>query len=64
MMLHLYVALISLFIQGGNSFNGPFVGNYATADVRIRVWRMSDFPVADFTSANVYNVSVSGTKFL
>ena len=49
-----------LIIQGGKSFNGPFVGNYSTADVRVRVWRMCDFPAADFTSANEYTVSISG----
>lgn len=46
---------------GGWSFNGPFVGHYTTADVRVRVWRMCDFPPANFTSANAYTVSTSGT---
>ena len=62
MMLQLYAISFSLFIQGGNSFNGSFVGKYPTADVRVRVWRMCDFPAADFTSANVYTVSVLGNK--
>ena len=59
-MLHVYVAIFSLIIQGGNSFHGPFVGSYPKADVRVRVWRMCDFPPADFKSANVFTVSVSG----
>ena len=63
-MLNVYVASFSLIIQGGNSFNEPFVGSYPRADVRVRVWRMCDFPAADFTSANVYTVTVSGNTFL
>ena len=43
-------------------FDGPFDGYYPTADVRVRVWRMCDFPAADFKSANAYTVSVSGIK--
>ncbi|XP_078321527.1 uncharacterized protein LOC111112473 [Crassostrea virginica] len=49
---------------GGNSFYGPFEGSYPIADVRVRVWRMCDFPAADFTSANEHNVSVSGTSYI
>ena len=61
-MSHAYVASFSLIIQGGNSFYGPFEGRYPIADVRVRVWRMCDFPAADFKSANEHNVSVSGTR--
>ena len=43
-------------------FDGPFHGYYPTADVRVRVWRMCDFPAADFTSANEHTVSESGIK--
>ena len=43
-------------------FDGPFDGYYLTADVRVRVWRMCDFPAADFISANEYTVSVSGIR--
>ncbi|XP_078321391.1 uncharacterized protein LOC144621645 [Crassostrea virginica] len=49
---------------GGSSFNGPFEGRYLTADVRVRVWRMCDFPAADFKSANEHTVSVSGTPYI
>lgn len=49
-----------MFYSGGLSFNGPFFGNYTTADVRVRVWKMCDFLPANFTSANAYNVSTSG----
>ena len=59
-MSHAYVASFSLIIQGEYSFNGPFEGSYPIADVRVRVWRMCDFPAADFTSANEHNVSISG----
>ena len=50
------------FIQGGSLFDGPFDGYYPTADVRVRVWRMCDFPAADFKSANEHTVSVSGIR--
>ena len=50
------------FIKGGSLFDGPFNGYYPTADVRVRVWRMCDFPAADFKSANEHTVSVSGIK--
>eukprot|EP00105_Crassostrea_gigas_P027004 XP_011448186.1 PREDICTED: uncharacterized protein LOC105342831 [Crassostrea gigas] len=48
---------------GGAVFNGPFAGKYATADIRVRVWRMCDFPPANFTSANVHTVSTSGSSY-
>ncbi|XP_062573083.1 uncharacterized protein LOC134235014 isoform X2 [Saccostrea cucullata] len=44
---------------GGPSFAGPFQGYYPNADVRVRVWRMCDFPPANFTSAGEYTVSTS-----
>ncbi|XP_055998495.1 uncharacterized protein LOC125647442 [Ostrea edulis] len=46
---------------GGTSFNGPFNGYYPNADVRVRCWRMCDFPPANFTSAGVHTVSTSDT---
>ena len=40
------------------------MGSYRRADVRVRVWRMCDFPAADFTSANEHTVSISGNVFV
>lgn len=40
------------FIAG---FVGPFDAYYTTADVRVRAWRICDFPPANYSS-NIYGV--------
>ncbi|XP_062616089.1 uncharacterized protein LOC134277799 [Saccostrea cucullata] len=54
----LFVPVIKSFNGGGigrvlttgnTSYNGPFVGSASTCKVRIRAWRLSDWPKPDFS---------------
>lgn len=51
-------------IPGGSAYTGPFASSFQTAFVRIRAWRLCDFPPANFTSDGVYDISSKGAYFI
>lgn len=46
---------------GGNSYSGAFVGSFTSGHVRVRAWKLSDWPTPDFVSENVISISKGDT---
>ena len=42
-----------IILPGGESYTGPFVGSATTCAVRVRAWRLSDWPKPDFTKSGL-----------
>lgn len=52
------------FIPGGSAYTGPFASSFQTGFVRIRAWRLCDFPRANFSSDGVYDITSKGAYFI
>ncbi|XP_061195155.1 uncharacterized protein LOC133203379 [Saccostrea echinata] len=44
---------------GGSSYTGPFIGSFETCKVRIRAWKLSDWPKPDFSLTSGLTISTA-----